>query len=514
MGMLRRAAEAPVTAGSPSAPGVHSDPDASARGGGPPGPRFSPQRRGLAIAVLALTDWAAVAVSLLASWEVRQHLLRPLVPGLGDLLLSRSEYFRTLYFLLPWTIAFAEVGLYSGRVLLWEEARRSLRACTLAAVFAALVVFAIHASTRLSRLVLLGTWLGSVVLVPVARHLMKRLLAAIGWWRHRALILGAGETGLDVLARVRRHPALGTDAVAFVDDDPTAAAGRGAGLPVVGPLADVPRFVREFHASEVLVALPRLPRERLLRVIAACEGQVASIRLVPDMFGLATVGVETEDLDGLLLLHIRWNLAKPWNLAIKRVFDLLVSAVLGAALLPLLLLAALAIRLGTPGPALFRQQRLGRGGRTFACIKFRTMYVDAAARLERHFAAHPEARADWERFAKLKSGDPRVTPLGRWLRRTSLDELPQLINVLRGEMSLVGPRPYLPQELERLGDFAETILKAPPGITGLWQVSGRNELTFQQRLRLDEYYVRNWSLWLDVIVLIKTLRVVTGAGAY
>jgi undecaprenyl-phosphate galactose phosphotransferase len=233
------------------------------------------------------------------------------------------------------------------------------------------------------------------------------------------------------------------------------------------------------------------------------------------MFGLATVGVETEDLDGLLLLHMRWNLAKPWNLALKRTFDLGVATAIILVLSPLLAAAAFAIRLDSAGPILFRQRRLGRGWRTFRCMKFRSMYRDNAARLREYLASNPDARAEWEHFAKLKSFDPRVTRAGRILRRFSVDELPQLLNVLKGEMSLVGPRPNLPRETQRMGDFAETILKAPPGISGLWQVSGRNELPFEQRLRLDEYYVRNWSLWMDVIVLVKTIgAVMRRQGAY
>ena len=472
-------------------------------------------RLALALVLLAAVDWVSVAACLLLVWEVRERVLRGIFPGLGPLLLSPFAYLQTLYFLLPWTLAFAEAGLYSGRVLFWEEARRALKACTLAAVFATLVSFATHSGTRLSRLVLAGTWLATLFVVPVVRYHAKRLLAALGLWRRRVLILGAGETGLSVRERIRRHPALGYDAVAFIDDDAARLGPTRAGLPVAGPLADVPRLVREYGATEVVIAMPRLSRERLLGVIASCEGCVASIRLVPDMFGLATLGVETEDLDGVLLLHMRWNLAKPWNLAIKRVFDLVVSSLLFIVLSPLLSLIALAIKLDSPGPVLFRQQRVGRLWVPFPCLKFRTMFVDGAERLERHLGADSRAREQWEEFAKLKSNDPRITRVGRWLRRMSLDELPQLFNVLRGEMSLVGPRPYLSREVERMSEFGDTIVKAPPGISGLWQVSGRSELPFPQRLRLDEYYVRNWSLWLDVIVLLKTVGVVIrGEGAY
>lgn len=153
--------------------------------------------------------------------------------------------------------------------------------------------------------------------------------------------------------------------------------------------------------------------------------------------------------------------------------------------------------------------------RAFGCVKFRTMYIDADRRLRMYLAQDPESRAEWERFAKLKSFDPRVTRVGRVLRRISLDEIPQLVNVFRKQMSLVGPRPYLPSETGRMSEFAETILRTPPGITGVWQVSGRNELTCDQRLRLDDCYVRNWSLWMDVVVLLRTVgAVMRRAGAY
>lgn len=218
---------------------------------------------------------------------------------------------------------------------------------------------------------------------------------------------------------------------------------------------------------------------------------------------------------GSVVGNTPWNLAKPLNLAIKRGFDLIVATAAVVTLTPLVALIALAIRLDSPGPVFFRQQRMGRNRRLFGCMKFRTMYIDGEERLHTHLSVHAVSRDEWQRFHKLKSVDPRVTRIGRILRRLSIDELPQLINVFRNEMSLVGPRPYLPEEAERMGDFRETVVKAPPGITGLWQVSGRNHLTFEQRLRLDEYYVHNWSLLMDVEVLLKTIAVVLhGRGAY
>jgi undecaprenyl-phosphate galactose phosphotransferase len=224
---------------------------------------------------------------------------------------------------------------------------------------------------------------------------------------------------------------------------------------------------------------------------------------------------ERAEADAAVVSEAMLNLATPLNLVIKRGFDLTVATIAALPLAPLIALIALAIRLDSRGPVFFRQQRMGRNRRLFRCMKFRTMYHDGEKRLSDHLSVHAGSRDEWERFRKLKSFDPRVTRVGRILRRLSVDELPQLINVFRNEMSLVGPRPYLPEEAERMGDLRETVLKAPPGMTGLWQVSGRNNLTFEQRLRLDEYYVHNWSLWMDVVVLLKTVTVVLHRhGAY
>ncbi len=428
-------------------------------------------------------------------------------PTLGPLL-PFPTYLLNLYGLAPWLLAFAEARLYTQRKLFWGETRDVLRASTVAAVFAVFLSFADRTAASLSRMVIAGVWLSSLAVMPIVRYNTKRLLLKAGVWGKRVLILGAGETGMQMYERIQANPVLGYEPVAFVDDDLRKRGTQQQGLPVCGPLDAVPQLAQQFAVRDIVVAMPQLPRERLLHLISLCEGHVESIRVVPDMFGLASAGVEAEDLDGVLLLHMRCNLAKPWNVAVKRAFDLVVAGATTLLLAPVFAAVALAIRLDSRGPVFFFQERLGRGHRPFQCVKFRTMYVDNEQRLRTYLAEHPESRAEWQRFAKLRAFDPRVTRVGRVLRRISLDELPQLVNVFRKHMSLVGPRPYLPSETERMSDFVETIVKAPPGITGLWQVSGRNKLTFEQRLRLDEYYVLNWSLWMDVVVLIKTVGAV------
>jgi Undecaprenyl-phosphate galactose phosphotransferase WbaP len=204
------------------------------------------------------------------------------------------------------------------------------------------------------------------------------------------------------------------------------------------------------------------------------------------------------------------SIAASGHRSVKRAFDIAVAGTLLVLLLPLLLLIALAVRLDARGPVLFRQRRYGAGCRPFSALKFRTMHVDAETRLKELLAADPELKREYDRFHKLRC-DPRVTRAGRFLRRTSLDELPQLWNVLTGDMSLIGPRPYMPAELEPYPNARHAIGQVKPGITGLWQVSGRHRTTFEERIRLDVTYVENWSLWLDVVILWRTVGVVLRA---
>jgi len=219
--------------------------------------------------------------------------------------------------------------------------------------------------------------------------------------------------------------------------------------------------------------MPGVSREKLLKVVSLCEGMVDEIRVIPDMFGLATVGVKAEDLDGILLFDMEWSLAKPHNIFTKRMIDIILSSFAIAILSPLMLFISIKIRQDSKGAVIFGQKRLWKGESTFDFLKFRSMYLDEEQRLKRFLKEDPLARKEWEEFAKIKSGDPRVTAFGSWLRKYCLDELPQLIHVLKGEMSLVGPRPYLPREFEEMGGYRKTILKALPGndwaLAGEWE---------------------------------------------
>jgi Undecaprenyl-phosphate galactose phosphotransferase WbaP len=238
------------------------------------------------------------------------------------------------------------------------------------------------------------------------------------------------------------------------------------------------------------------------------------VLIVPNLNGVTNSAVVARDLAGTFAVEIKQNLLDPWVQRMKRALDLSGVVVGGLLISPLLLAIIALIKLESSGPALFVQERPGRNGEVFRIFKFRTMHADAEQRFAKLSSENPSLREEFERHGKLKN-DPRVTRVGNWLRKFSLDELPQLWNVLKGEMSLVGPRPYLKDQRSQISDTETFILRVPPGISGLWQVSGRSDTTLEERVELDVYYVRNWSVWLDIIILARTMKTALfGRGAY
>ena len=264
--------------------------------------------------------------------------------------------------------------------------------------------------------------------------------------------------------------------------------------PHLGGFQEAEDIIQQSSVQDVILATPGLKRRDLIKLFYRIQPHVRNLTVVPDMFGMPVGNSQIETLfsEKALLVNTSNNLNHLSNRCLKQLFDMIVGVVLCVPLLPLLLVIAILVKLDSDGPALHIAKRIGKNGTLFSCYKFRTMYQNADEILQRYFKENPQYREEWETYAKLKSNDPRVTRVGRWLRKYSLDELPQLINVLKGEMSLVGPRPYLPREREKIGPYLSVISMTVPGITGLWQVSGRNEIAFNGRLQMDAWYVRNW----------------------
>jgi Undecaprenyl-phosphate galactose phosphotransferase WbaP len=267
-------------------------------------------------------------------------------------------------------------------------------------------------------------------------------------------------------------------------------------------------------AQYAIVAMPNTRHPELRHTIQDCCRGFRHVLLMPDMPGVCSLGVLAREIGGELGFELPQRLFHQSAAFAKRTIDLSISLFVLALLLPLFLLIMLAVRVTSPGPIFYGHSRYGRDGDLFKALKFRTMAMNSDAILEEHLRRHPELREEWNRDHKLKN-DPRITSIGTWLRRYSLDELPQLWNVIKGDMSLVGPRPIVAAEIPKYGLGYNLYTRVRPGITGLWQVSGRNNTTYEERVAFDEYYVRNWSIWLDSYILARTAKVVlTADGAY
>lgn len=277
------------------------------------------------------------------------------------------------------------------------------------------------------------------------------------------------------------------------------------------------RVIRDTGVQHVIIAAPGIPQTQLSALIYQAQTLVRNVGVVPNLVAVPMSNVTVESFFDakIMVLQIRNNLASRRNRTLKYVIEFITTCVGTILISPLLAWIAYKIHSDSEGPIIYSGLRVGQNGKMFKCFKFRSMYVNSDEILKKYLDAHPEKKAEWEIYHKLKDYDPRVTPIGKTLRRLSLDELPQIFNVLRGEMGLVGPRPYLQQELDDMGAARNTILLVRPGITGYWQTSGRNEITFEERLHMESWYVCNWDIWIDLVLLWRTFTVVlTHRGAY
>lgn len=284
---------------------------------------------------------------------------------------------------------------------------------------------------------------------------------------------------------------------------------------ILGNCCDIERVIEENKINEVIIALPLADNKQMSEIINKLDGKVNKIKFTPELNGTYTFNSQVENYDGLMIISANINFVKGFSRVLKRVIDIIVSFLGVLFLIPLTILIWLKTDKKERKEGLFfTQERIGRNGEKIIIYKYRSMVTGADQILEKMMKEDPQIKDEYEKNKKLKN-DPRVTRIGEFLRRTSLDEFPQFINVLKGEMSFVGPRPYLPREKKDMGIYYEKIVKSKPGITGMWQTHGRSETDFEERLILDEYYYRNWSLWLDVVIIIKTIKNVVGRkGAY
>jgi Undecaprenyl-phosphate galactose phosphotransferase WbaP len=401
-------------------------------------------------------------------------------------------------------------GLYPKSFYVPVVELRSMTAGTSLIFTACLLVGRASGVTR--SLAFCAAWLGCLVSVPAMRWIVRRYLSSQTWWGQPVLIFGNGQAGCGIYQALQKHPEMGLRPVAVVghseepfEDLASIDAGRWE---------DADELARRYSASTMIMAMADFRGIDAMSLIER-HGRVLTNRVVvPDMGNFPCLWATATNCGGLIGIQSTEQLALPGPRLAKRLIDGLLTLIVLIGSLPLLLIIAVIVRLTSKGPVFYSQPRFGLKGKQFRAWKFRTMVADADAALAKYLASNPAARREWEQDHKLKK-DPRITGIGRFLRKTSLDELPQLWNVLRGEMSLVGPRPIIEDEIRKYGDAYEFYSRVQPGITGLWQISGRNNTTYSERVELDVFYVRNWSLWLDLYILASTVRVVVlQEGAY
>jgi exopolysaccharide biosynthesis polyprenyl glycosylphosphotransferase len=490
----------------------------------------------------ALLDGAIVFVSFLAAALLR-HSDAILNPEPGRHFEIGPYLFPATTLAVLFVVLFRYERLYRARFGRFAEGIRLLRGAT-GGTMAALALTFFYRGYSYSRATVLIFYPMVVTALIVARTFYRRYRTAVQAnpaARRRVLIVGFGQVGQHLGRQLLERPSY-YELVGFLDDDPAKNDARLEGRRVLGAIEDLDRLVGEHAIDEVIVAIPSARRERVMEIIGTCLRSRVAWKVVPDLYDMLLERLTFDQVGDLPLAGLRGPVIVGFNWALKRAFDLGLSSILLLLASPVFLLAAVAIKTTSRGPVLFRQTRVGLRGRPFTFLKFRSMRVDSDPTIHRNYtgdwiygrtggeSGEPEPRSVGAAAATpqpaasvaapVSAGvhkitrDPRVTLVGGLLRRTSLDELPQLWNVVRGDMSLVGPRPAIAYEVERYTEWHKRRLETLPGITGLWQVSGRNALSFDEMVRLDIRYIETWSLELDLKILLKTLPALLFGKAY
>ncbi len=456
-------------------------------------------------------DTASIILSFIIAYFIRQSLSG--IPPFHNPLFPFSTYINLLAILVPifWG-AFFFLGLYqpvrAGQYL--KETISVLKSATLGI----LLFFAFSFSLKLgyvSRSFLSLFWLTTILLVSCIRIGLRnflRLLRLKGYNYRTVLVVGCGEMAKKVSDTLKNHPELGFRILGFIDED--APGGTSRKVESMGKIDELPEILHNHVVDEVVFAVPLEVCNKMTDSIRLCEIEGVKVRIVADLFERTLARAKADDLDGTPLISLETGPAQEMALVIKRGMDIVISLLAIMLLTPLFVLIAVLIKIDSPGSIFFAQERVGQNGRRIKLLKFRSMQKNAEQMREK---LQELSEVSGPVF-KMKK-DPRVTKIGQFLRKYSLDELPQLINVLKGEMSLVGPRPPLPAEVTQYKNWQRRRLSMKPGITCIWQVNGRSNVPFEKWMEMDLEYIDNWSLGLDIKILLKTIPVVlTGKGSY
>lgn len=464
--------------------------------------------------LLRVSDLILILVAFVLAYWLRYQVqwLRAVEPTYQADLVTYMPFGLALVVLLLFSFQFSKVYRHQ-RDRTWPEEIYEIASATTIGVVLLLILNLIFGQISYSRLIFLYTAAFVTILLGISRGIMyagRSYLRNQGIGLERVVLVGAGDVGRMVLRNIAAQPSLGYQLVGFLDDNPAKNQTNIGRFQALGPLHNFADVLREHDIDTAIICLPWQSHRTVAHLLQLCEQTGVKMQIVPDLFQLTKNQMQVEQLNGIPLITTRDVSIAGWNLFVKRVMDVILATLASLVALPVGTLIALAIRLDSPGPVLYTQTRIGRNGQPFKIYKFRSMIVNAEDHLNQ-MAALNEASGP---LFKMRD-DPRCTTVGRILRRFSLDELPNLINIFRGEMSLVGPRPNLPEEAAQYKAWHRKRLSVSPGMTGLWQVSGRSALTFDEMVLLDIYYAENWSLTLDMSILLRTIpKVLAADGAY
>ena len=403
---------------------------------------------------------------------------------------------------------------YTRNKQFWRVIAGIFKACVYAIFNCVILLYVIHIAEFISRLYMGFLGIFAFLFIVLFRYIIKKLLDSLQVLKEPVLLMGAGKNAVLILEHIKNDIGLNYQFIGYLKDQKEDKLAKQ--LPCLGLFADAENIIQKTGVRKVLVVAPELAQSQMEDIIYKLQPLVSSIGFIPDM---GTMPLSTMDIESLIDGHVvmfqmRNNLKNRSNRILKFVFDWCLTLFGAICIAPIFAIISLWIFLDSPGPVIFKHRRVGKDGKAFDCYKFRSMCVDADRKLKELLEKNPKARKEWEKDFKLKE-DPRITKSGAFLRKTSLDELPQIFNVLKGEMSLVGPRPIIQAEVPRYGKYISDYYMVRPGITGLWQTSGRNDIDYNERVQMDTWYVRNWNIWFDIVLLWRTFKaVLAGKGAY
>ena len=441
--------------------------------------------------IAGLGDYAAIILAEKITWE-----LAKIVIGSRFNLVIPNMYF---YIWIPAVFIFFlfYTGAHKRMVPFFEIIKNTLCATFYSAVATIFILYLIHSINDVSRFFVITFFFMSFVLICIIHQIIICIFNKLDILKEPVLFIGANKTTETIIDYLKHNNCFGIRIVDIIDGNFTDNYEK-----------DLEKTIDVIVKTKVKsVVISSASTNKMAKIVMDIQPLVKNIIFTPNLINIpiANLSINKLPIENIVLLTIKNNLANSRNRIIKYIFDIVLTVTGTILISPFLIAIAVWVYKDSPGPVIFKHMRVGKNGKMFPCYKFRSMCVDAKEKLEELLKNNPQAREEWEKDFKLKN-DPRITKSGAFLRRTSLDELPQIFNVLKGEMSLVGPRPITQDEVKKYGNHINDYLMVKPGIGGIWQCSGRSETTYEERVQMDSWYVRNWSVWLDINILWKTLK--------